>query len=164
MEYHYYVYEKPEYDIRINKMPIWFKEIKFEGDKNKGYIEFHTQDNYDEFWGPIAKYEFNWESKYRTEFFHSREVQESINIYNAINISVTNKDSDWIRSHEYTYWFGNRMKRMGKKYYPENSIHGLFYCELTERVFEMHTTIIRDYFESYREYILNSYKSVFCHD
>jgi hypothetical protein len=164
MEYKYYVYEKPECDIRINKIPMWFKEVGFDGDSKEGYIEFHTYENYDDNWGPIAKYDFSWRSAKRTEFFHSQEVQKSIDLYNSIKLSITEKKSDWLRSHEFTYWFGNRMKRAGKKYYPEKSIHGIFYCELSERVFDMHTAIIRDYFDSYKEYILSSYKSVFCHD
>jgi len=34
MEYNYYVYEKPEANLKINSMPKWFKEISFEGNEN----------------------------------------------------------------------------------------------------------------------------------
>ena len=52
MEYNYYVYNKPECKVIINKMPKWYREVKYEGDDNHGSITFHSQNDYDEIWGP----------------------------------------------------------------------------------------------------------------
>ena len=65
MEYNFYIYNKPECKLNINKMPIWFKEIEYEGDENNGYIILHSQKDYDEIWGPNAKLEIKWEKRER---------------------------------------------------------------------------------------------------
>jgi hypothetical protein len=163
MQKNYYIYEKPEYKININKIPIWFKETLNEGDENKGTIVFKTHDEYDEIYKSIAKIELNFVNKDRLDFFHAREVQESIDIYNAINVVVTKKERTWLNSHEFSYWFGQRSKMIRKRYYPENHIHGLFYCELTNRLFEIHSTIIRDHYEGFKPYILEAFNSIVCH-
>ena len=89
MQYSYYVYEKLESDFKLNKMPIWFREVNFEGDENKGIIFLETQNEFDELWGPIAKMEISWEKKDRLKYFHAKEVQRSIDAFNAIKIVVT---------------------------------------------------------------------------
>ena len=63
MEYNYYAYSKPECKLTINKMPIWFKEVRYDGDHEEGTIIFHSQNDYDEIWGPDAKIEIFWEKK-----------------------------------------------------------------------------------------------------
>ena len=163
MQKNYFIYEKSEFNVTINKVPIWFKEVEVTGDENKGTIKFHSQNNYDEIWGPNATMEFDWLKKDRTKFLHSREVQESIDIYNAINVVVTKKEQVWLHTHEFTYWSGGRSKMIRKRYYPENNLHGVFYCELTERQFNMHSVIIRDHYEGFKPYILESFKSIICH-
>ncbi len=99
----------------------------------------------------------------RIKFFHAREVQESIDIYSANNIVVIKKELVWLHTHEFTYWFGNRTKIIRKRHYPENNIHGVFYCELTERQFNMHSVIIGDHYTGFKPYILECYNSIICH-
>jgi len=163
MQKNFYQYQKEEYNLSIDKMPIWFKEVEAQGDENKGRIVFHSQNEYDEIWGSNAKMEISWEKKGRIETFHAKEVQNSIDMYNAINIVVTKKEQVWIRSHEFTFWYGNRTKMVRKRYYPENVIYGIFYCELTERLFNFHTTIIKKHFEGFKPYIIEAYNSIICH-
>ncbi len=163
MEYNYYVYNKAECNITINKMPIWFKEIEYEGDENNGYIIMHSQNDCDEIWGPNTKLEIKWEKRERMNLFYYKEVEKSIETYNAIGIVVTKKERDWLMSHEFTFWFGQRRKMIRKRYYVEKVIHGIFYCEITERLFSIHTSIIESMYENYKPNIIKSYNSVECH-
>ena len=59
MQKNYYVYDKPELNITIYKLPIWFKETSYEGDEKKGTILFHSYNDYDEIYGSNAKIEIN---------------------------------------------------------------------------------------------------------
>ncbi len=163
MEYNFYVYNKAECNLTINKMPIWFKEIEYEGDENNGYIILHSLNDYDEIWGPNTKLEIKWEKKERMNLFYYKEVETSIETYNAIGIVITKKERDWLMSHEFTFWFGQRRKMIKKRYYVEKVVHGIFYCEITERLFSIHTSIIESMYENYKPYIIKSYNSVECH-
>lgn len=163
MEYNFYVYNKAECNLTINKMPIWFKEIEYDGDENNGYIILHSQNDYDEIWGPNTKLEIKWEKRERMNLFYYKEVEKSIETYNAIGIVVTKKERDWLMSHEFTFWFGQRRKMIRKRYYVEKVVHGIFYCEITERLFSIHTSIIESRYENYKPYIIKSYNSVECH-
>ena len=160
----YYIYQSTEGNIIVNKMPIYFKEVEFEGDENLGIIRFQSQNNYDEIWGSNAKMEIGWSKKERVKFFHAKEVQMSIDAYNSIKVVVTRKENSWLRTHEYTFWTGGRNKMMRKRYYPENHIHGLFYCDISERLFNLHTVVIREHYEGYKPFILEAYNSLICHE
>ena len=163
MQKNYYIYEKANLKILVNKMPIWFNEISVEGDENKGIINFESSNDYDEIWGPNAKIEFEWFKKERLDFFHAKEVQASIDTYNAINVVVVKKERDWLNSHEFSYWFGKRTKMVRKRYYPENFIYGLFYCDMTLRQFSMTAEIIREHYEGFKPFILEAFNSIICH-
>jgi len=163
MEYNYYVYHKPECGVLINKMPVWYKEIEYSGDERQGSITLHSQNEYDEIWGPESKMELSWEKKDRLNFFYYKEVQTSIDMYNAIGIVVTEKNRDWLMSHEITFWSGHRNKMIRKRFYTEKVMHCIFYCDITERLINIHTSIIGDKYENFKPYILNSYNSIECH-
>lgn len=163
MEYNSFVYEKPECNFTINKMPIWFKEEEFEGDESNGSILLPSQKEYDEIWGPDSKYEINWETKDRMNLFYYKEVEGSINVYNAIGLVVTKKEKDWLMSHEFTFWYGQRRKMIKKRYYIEKVIHGIFYCDITERLFNLHTSIVESAYEQYKPNIIKSFKTIECH-
>jgi hypothetical protein len=163
MQKNYYVYDKPELNIIIYKLPIWFKETSYEGDEKKGTILFHSYNDYDEVYGSNAKIEINILKRERLDFYHPKEVQESINLYNAINVVVTKKERAWLNSHEFTYWFGNRTKMIRKRYYQENHIHGLFYCELSGRQFDIHSVIVKDHYKGFKPFLLEAYNSINCH-
>ena len=163
MEFNYYAYNKPECDVSIDKMPKWYQESEYQGDESQGSIILNSQNDYDEIWGPNSKMELTWEKKGRSDLFYYKEVQNSVDVYNAIGIVVTEKKKEWLRSHEFTYWFGHRNKMIRKRYYNEKVIHGIFYCEISERVFNIHTSIIGEMFENFKPYVLKSYSTIICH-
>ncbi|MFW9901495.1 MAG: hypothetical protein ACFFDY_09410 [Candidatus Thorarchaeota archaeon] len=163
MEYNYYRYTKPECGVIINKMPIWYKEVEYSGDKIQGSITLQTQHEHDEIWGPESIMEINWEKKDRLKFFYYKEVQISIDMYNAVGIVVTEKNKDWLRSHEITFWSGHRNKMIRKRFYSEKVMHCIFYCDITETLFNVHTSIIGDRYENFKPFILKSFNSIECH-
>jgi hypothetical protein len=163
MEYNFYFYSRPECRLTINKMPIWLKEIEHIGDENKGSIILHSEKDYDEIYGPSSKLDVNWEKEERMNLFYYKEVENSIETYNAIGIVVTKKSKDWLMSHEYTYWFGHRRKMIRRRFYVEKVIHGIFYCDVTERLFNMHVSVIESLYTSVEPNILKSYTTIQCH-
>ncbi len=126
-------------------------------------IIFKTQDEYDEIWGPNSNIELNWEKKERINFFFYKEIQNSIDVYNAIGIVVTEKKRDWLRSHLRDIWTGHRNKMIRKRYYVENVIHGIFYCDISERLFNIHASVIGEKYQDFKPFVLNSYNSIICH-
>ena len=92
-----------------------------------------------------------------------KEVQNSIDIYNAIGVVVTKKEQDWLMSHEQTIWFGQRRKMMRKRYYVEKTIHVIFYCDISERIFNAHAIIIGKLYENFESFILKAFHSMVCH-
>jgi len=159
-----YAFIKENLGISITKMPIWFEEVETTGDKQNGTLILHTKNDYDEVWGANGKMDIIWEKLPRTEFLHAKEVQNSIDQYNAINMVVTNKEQVWLRSHELTIWYGNRSKMIRKHFYRENAIHGIFYCDITERLFNIHTAVILEHYEGFKPYIIDAYNSIICHE
>ena len=164
MEYNYYVYYKPEFALTIDKMPIWFKEHEYKGDKYNGTIILNSQNDYDEIWGPNSIMELNWEKKERLNLFFYKEIQHSIDVYNSIGIIVTEKKNDWLRGgHEFLYWFGHRRKMIRKRFYVEKFIHGIFYCDVSERLFNLHVSVIEEKYENFKSFVLKSYTTFICH-
>ncbi len=163
MEYNFFVYKKPECGITINKMPKWFQETEYKGDENQGFITLHSQNEHDEIWGPNSNMEISWEKIDRPNLFYYKEVQKSIDIYNAIGLVVTEKNRDWLLSHEITFWLGSRNKMIRKRFYHEKAIHCIFYCDMSERLFNIHTSMIGEKYEEFKSYILKSYNSIVCH-
>ena len=159
-----YIYKREDCNVIVNKMPIWFNEVEFNGDKNKGILLFHSQNNYDENWGANAKLELSWEQLEREKFFHAKEVQRTIDMYNSVQMVVNKKENTWINSHEFTIWFGNRRKFIRKSYYVEKAIHGIFYCDMTERLFNVHGNVIDAHYEGFKPYLLNAFSSIICHE
>ena len=165
MEYNYYTYEKKEEaNIIVHKLAKWLIEEKFEGDVNEGYVSFHSQNDYDEIYGANAKMEISWEKKDRIGFFHGKEVQNSIELYSSVGFAVINKKSDWLLSHEFVTWFGQRNKMMRKRYYREKCIHGIFYCDVIERLFNVHTNVIDKFYENFKPFIIKTLSTIICHE
>jgi hypothetical protein len=164
MEYNYYSYEKPEGKIIVQKLPKWFVEEGFEGNEAEGIITFHSQNNYDEYYGSNAKMEISWEKRSRNTFYYGKEVQKSIELYNSLNFVITQKEDNWLLSHEFTSWFGQRTKMIRKRYYRENCIHGIFYCDITERLINIHVNIIDKHYENFKPFIIKSLTAIVCHE
>ncbi len=163
MQKNYYQTIKKEFKIAINKTPIWFQELSSEGDSENGKIFFESSDEFDEVWGKSVKIELTWEKKNKTDYYHAKEVQKSIDIYNSINVVVSKKETIWHLSHELTYWFGEKMKLKRRKYYQSKILHGLFYCEITERFIEINFEVVSEYFPNYEPFLFEMMKSIECH-
>jgi len=144
-------------------MAIWFGETEFEGDKNNGSVIFHSKNKFDEIWGPDSTIELNWEKKAREKLFYYKEVESCIETYNAIGLVVTKKERDWLMSHEITFWYGHRRKMIRKRYYIERVIHGIFFCEISERLINIHSAVIESMYESYKPSLLKTFNSLECH-
>ena len=164
MEYNYYAYEKPEGKIVVEKLPMWFKEVKFEGNEVEGNITLHSQNDYDEIYGSNAKMEISWERKHRNSLYYGKEVQKSIELYHAIGFAIVQKENTWLLSHEFVSWFGQRTKMMRKRYYREKCIHGIFYCDITERLINIHINIIDKFYENFKPFIVKSITTFICHE
>jgi len=164
MQQSYYGFQNHDFNIQIDKMPIWFKEARVSGDKDQGTITLHTSNTYDDIWGPIGTMEIHWEKKDRMDSFHAKQVQNSIDMYNSIEIVVTKKEDLWVRAHECTIWYGHRAKIIRKHFYRESVIHCVLYCDITERQYNIHTSIITDHYEGFKPYIVEAYNTIICHD
>ncbi len=160
----YYVFEKPECKFSITKMPIWFEEIEMgQNNERKGRIVLHSANDFDDNWGANAKMEIMWEPKDRLNFTHYKEVEKTIEEFQAINIAVNRKENTWMRSHEFTFWYGSRRKRIGRSFYVERAIHGIFYCDQSQRLFSLHTGIIEKLYDNFEPYVKDAYLNVHCH-
>jgi len=164
MEYNYYHYEKPEGKIEVQKLPKWFKEVKFEGNEIEGNITLHSHNDYDEIYGSNAKMEISWERKHRNTLYYGKEVQKSIELYNALDFVITQKEDTWLLSHEFASWFGQRTKMMRKRYYREKCIHGILYCDITERLINIHINVIDKHYENFKPFIIKSLSTFVCHE
>ncbi len=163
MEYTFYTYKKQECNLSINKMAIWFRETEFEGDEHNGSLTFHSQKNYDEIWGPDSTFEVSWEKKDRVNLLYYKEVERCIETYNAIGFVVTKKERDWLMSHEFTIWFGHRRKMIRKRYYVERVIHGIFFCEISERLINIHAAVIENMYDNFKPSLLKTFNTIECH-
>lgn len=158
-----YTYENEEFNILVRRMPIWFEEFEISGDLQQGSIILHSQNIFDDDWGPVAKIELNWEKMNLEKYYHPRALQKNIDVYGAIKVVLTKKKKDWLNSHIYTLWHGTRRKLIKRTPYVELSIHGIFYCENTQRVIDLNAGVIKEYFQGFEPYIIDAFNSFVCH-
>lgn len=144
-------------------MPIWFKEVEASGDNENGSIILESENIYDENWGSLAQMEINWTSKEMNDFYHPKEVQRNIDMYTGIQVALIKKKNDWLNSHNYTVWFGKRRKLIKTTHYEEHSIHGIFYCDYSKKIFNLNAGIIEEHYKGFEPYILEAFKSIECH-
>lgn len=154
------------YNIAIHKIPNSFDEKNYttEGNSQKGMIHFHSIEIKDEVWGPSSKLLVEWDEENPVAFHHGVEVAKSIDMYAAINVVINKKEQLWHLSHELTIWFGKRTKFEQRRLIPILIIHGLFMCDQTNRVFQIHAEILESEFHKYEQNILEFIKSIQCHD
>jgi len=164
MEHTYWVAKHPELNVAIEKVPIYFKEIEVQGTSEAGTIKYESYNKMEEIYGPDATFEVYWETVDRSIFHQGNRVQQSFDMYNSIEVNITEKKTEWNRSHEGTYWIGTRSQIKQKRFYNSNHIHCVFLCEQTSRVFEMHSEIISNMYPNYKDLVLAAMKSLLCHD
>jgi len=160
----YWIYRNSDCKIHVEKIPIYLERIEEEGTFETGRVTFQSTNSYDDIWGPDVKFEVSWEPVDRISYHHGKRVNQSIQMFNTLEIVVSKKQTEWIRSHEMTYWFGTRRQIIKKRFYPSNIIHSIIMCEQTNRVFELHAVIISAMNPNYENLILDAIKSINCHD
>jgi len=164
MEHTYWVAKYPDQNISIEKVPIYFQQTELQGNSEAGTVKFASHNAMEEIYGPNVILEVYWETTDRAIYHQGNRVQQSFDMYNAIEVNVTDKKTEWNRSHEGTYWFGTRSQIIQKHFYNSNHIHCITMCEQTSRVFEMHATIISNMYTNYKDLVLAAMKSLLCHD
>lgn len=134
-----------------------------EGYYEQGKVLFNSQKDADEHFGPEAELEVTWESLSAMSYRHGRAVRDSIKMHNAIQVTVENKEDNWLNSHEITIWTGTRQKFISKRLYTIKYLHGLFFCDATNRFFNIQARIYGPVFDSYRPFLKDAITSIVCH-
>lgn len=160
----HWVYRNLDNEISINNVPVYFEKIIEEGDKDKGYASFQSYNQYDEVWGSDVKLDVSWEKTDRATYLHGKKVRSTIELYNSIEVVVLKKDTEWVRSHEMTYWYGSRKQILKKRFYATTIIHSVMLCEQTSRVIESHAVIISSLMPNYENLVLDMMRSIQCHE
>jgi len=145
-------------------MPVYLEKRSEEGDTKSGKVTFHSTSNYDEIWGADVKFDVTWELADRMTYNQAKKVRETIKMFNAIDIAVLKKETEWVRSHEMTYWYGGKKQIIQKRFYSTSIIHGIVLCEQTSRVFETHAVIVTPLFPNYEQLVLDAMRSLKCHE
>lgn len=164
MEYKSWVYRNENFKFSINKVPMQLELQSESGDQNNGILNFSSIKKYDEIWGPEAKLEVVWEKIDRIAYHHGKQVNDSIRIYGEIQVSILKKNTEWIRSHECTFWWGLKKQIMQKRLYSTSPIHCIMYCEQSNRLFQFHATIISMALPNYEDVLISCMKSLLCHE
>ncbi len=151
--------------IQINLISTYFSTTKVleEGDATKGQVNFVSTREADEVWGPEAKIEINWEEIDPSQYHQGLKVKESIRMYGEIEVFASKKENKWHLSHEMTVWWGNRQQVKHRRFYPSKIIHGIVFCELTHRLFEIHAICLGNVFTKYEKAIMDIMDSLQCH-
>ncbi|MHA1340081.1 MAG: hypothetical protein ACTSRZ_12350 [Promethearchaeota archaeon] len=164
MERSYWVYRNEECGFAIEKVPIYIDRDEEQGDSKKGYVTFKSTEELDEFYGPNIKIEVNWEPIDKFSYHHGKTVSLSIKAYNSMGVSITKRDSDWIKNHEWTIWKGTKKELKKGRIYSMNIVHSIIYCEFTERLFEMHAVVASKFYSKYEKEIVEMMRRINCHD
>lgn len=164
MEHTYWIAKYPEQNVAIEKVPIYFQQVSLQGNMEAGMVKFDSYNKMEEIYGPDAIFEVYWETVDRSIFHQGNRVQQSFDMYNSIEVNISNKETVWNRSHEGTYWYGTRSQIIQKHFYKSNHIHCVILCEQTNRVFEMHATVIANMYPNYKDLVLAAMKSLLCHE
>jgi hypothetical protein len=158
-------YLNNETKIQINRIANYFSPdlVKEKGDSEKGSVSFTTKADADEIWGSEGKIEINWEKMAPYDYHQGLRVKESIRMYGSINVIASKKENRWHLAHEITIWWGNRQQVMRKRFYASKIVHGIFFCEHTQRVFEIHAVSLGSHFHIYERFFMEIIESLQCH-
>lgn len=151
--------------IQINRISNLFSttNVLEEGDVKKGLINLSSTKNADDVWGPEAKVEISWEEVEPAQYHQGLKVKETIRMFGEIEVIATKKENKWHLSHEMTIWWGNRQQVKHRRFYGSKIMHGIIFCELTHRLFEIHAICIGNVFPAYEKTILDIMDTLQCH-
>lgn len=163
MEHSYWIYRNEDFGLSINKVPIYFERDTENGTFDEGSSVFKSGSMFDDIWGPDVKITVSWEKADRMTYHHGKKVRESIKMYNAINVGISKKKTEWLQSHECTFWWGRRKHMIKGHLYGSNLIHSIMLCEQTSRIIEVDARVIENRIRNYEALILEFMKSLVCH-
>ena len=151
--------------IQINRISNHFSSTNVleEGDAKKGQLNLFSTTDADEVWGPEAKIDINWEEIDPSQYHQGLKVKETIRMFSEIEVFASKKENKWHLSHEMTIWWGNRQQVKHRRFYTSKIMHGIVFCELTHRLFEIHAICLGNQFQKYEKTILDIIDSLQCH-
>jgi hypothetical protein len=165
MEKSTWYFEDKEKNLRIPQISRFFHQEKIQsrGDRQSGTITLISKKIADEVWGPEVKAEITWETIDPKDYHHGLKVKESIDTYGAIQIVAVGKENSWHLSHERTIWHGRRQQVKRRRFYASKIMHGIFFCDQTFRIFDIHVEVLDKKYEKYQKPILRTMDSIQCH-
>ncbi|MHA1377657.1 MAG: hypothetical protein ACTSRG_04645 [Candidatus Helarchaeota archaeon] len=115
---------------------------KEEGNDKNGKLEFRSREIYDEIWGPYITITFSWVT-YPMENFHSGDaIQDILNLFSKLNINLEERsDNNYINAHLFQYLIGSRFVLKKGITYNIKEIHGILYCEQSQREISIIVTV-----------------------
>ncbi len=157
-----------ENQIVINKISNIYssdkKFIKKEGNLDEGRVEFKSVQISDEVWGADSDITIEWKKLENPSIFHlGKIVNESIQNYALINVVTSKKERLWHLSHEMIIWYGSKQQMSRQRYFVSKVIHATFFCELTQRLFQIHAKCLANAYDYYKGPIIEFIKSIQCH-
>ena len=166
MQHNFWRYIDEENKLQFNKISNLFDQEKVtrEGNFDQGSTKFHTGKSSDKFFGSDATLEFSWEKVDPLKYHHGLKVKETIRMFSAIQVVVGKKETKWSHSHELTLWYGTRQQILKKRFFSSRITHGIMFCELTNRVFDIHAIFLGQNRKLYEKAIMDAIDSFYCHE
>ena len=135
------------------------------GTAKEGKIEFKSREIYDETWGSYLTITFSWIS-YPLDGFHSGDaIQEILNLFSKINMTLEERVNDYIFGHFIQLVIGSRVILKKGIPYKVKEVHGVLYCEQSEREVSVVITVndIQNIFPKWKDVLLRIIKSIKFH-
>ncbi len=152
-------------NVVINYLPSNFRLYEETGDEKSGKLIFKSLEIYDETWGPYLTLTFSWIS-YPIENFHSGDaIQDILNLFAKLNMNLDDRINDYILGHFFQSAVGSRIILKKGTPYTVKEIHGILYCEHSQREISIIVVInnIQNIFPSWKDTIIRIIKSIKFH-
>ena len=166
MQHNFWRYIDQENQLSLNHISNLFDQEKVtrEGEFDQGRLKFHTIKSSDKFFGSDATLEISWEKVDPVKYHHGLKVKQTISMFSAIQVVINKKETKWSHSHELTLWYGSRNQILKKRFFSSKITHGIMFCELTSRIFEMHGIFLGQKRKLYEQAIMDAIDSFYCHE
>jgi hypothetical protein len=163
MDFTTWVYRNPEFNVFVGKIANFYERDEETGNQERGRASFKCVRQTDSIFGAESRFFVAWEPKLAKDYHHGRAVQNSIKEWSAVEVNVERRGSGWINGHEYAIWYGRRNKFQQKRMYQIGVVHALFYCDVTQRLFEVHGETTLQFRDNYNPLIEAAFNSLQCH-
>jgi len=163
MEYSTWVYRNSEFNVILERISNYYERDEETGDRPKGRVSFKSVRQTDSIFGAESRFSVTWEPKLAKDYLYGRAVQNSIKEWSGLEVNVERRDSGWLNQHEYAIWYGRRSKFQQKRMYQIGVLHALFYCDTTQRFFEIHGETTLQFRDNYNPFIETAFNSLQCH-